>query len=118
MFKTIRKLLFRRRLPVVGETYSGDAFYFVFAKPVEKILFGMVDIHGDSVWEECSGPDSYRLKILNSAMPYYICDAEVLCHQNFKTYKWLKRSQPRRIGKKVLKDMVTGKELKLLRPQT
>jgi len=107
MFRWVKKALLLIKPPKKGDVYYGDAFEFVTARPVEKILHGMKDKHGDTLWIESMGHGTYKITIESSSMPYYICKAEVLV-QSKKGYDftWLTRVQPRRIVKGVLTDMI------------
>lgn len=105
----MRAWLLRLRLrlnpPKVGDTYLDDAMYNVIGRPVEKVLHGMKAINGDMLYEPMVGEGSYKLTIDSDSMPYYICSAQVLVKDSFG-FKWLKRSQPRRILKKNFIDMI------------
>lgn len=107
----MRTWLLRLRLrlnpPKVGDTYLDDAMYNVIGRPLEKVLHGMKAINGDSLCEPMVGEGSYKLTIESDHMPYYICTAKILVKDN-SGFKWLKRSQPRRILKKNFIEMIVN----------
>lgn len=88
--------------PKKGDAFFADAFDFMCESNSERIFFEMTDRHGHTVWHFVPGDNTYRFRIINSTMPYYICDVEILAANRENPYKksWLKRSRPRRIWKK------------------
>jgi hypothetical protein len=97
--------------PKKGDSFIGDPLRFVIARPVEYVLHGLKDKNGNTTWEPIPSFGCYILTIENDQMPYYVCKSEVLCG-NDSIKLWNERSQPKRFGKKMFKDMIATGVLK------
>jgi hypothetical protein len=88
--------------PKNGDVFYADAMDYMCERPYERIHYPLIDRHGHTLWNFVPGNNTYRFTILSAAMPYYICDAEILVSNRENPYEkiWLKRSQQRRIWKK------------------
>ena len=85
--------------PKPGDVFSGDAFILARNSHFERRCYKTLD---GNEWAFMPGETTYRLVVESSAMPYYICSAEVLAYNtdDHKQLNWLKRSSPRRIWKR------------------
>lgn len=99
--------LFRRIQLSLNQPKNGDSFFadpldFMCDSLSERIFFEMTDRHGHTLWNFIHGNNTYRFTILSTAMPYYICDVEIMVssRENPNKRVWLKRTRQRRIWKK------------------
>lgn len=109
----IRGLLTKLKLricpPMKGDTFIGDSFEFMAGNTVEQILHGLSNFHGDVLYSRPDGPDTYRMTIISTSMPYYKVNCEVLVKDNLThKYVWKERSQPKRIMKDAFHDMIVS----------
>jgi hypothetical protein len=102
--------------PKKGDVYVGDNFDFLIGKQTEQILHGLRDRYGDPVYQPAIGEGSYKLTIVIDCLPYYIAEADALVYATHRAdkagYKWLKRTQNRRIHKHIVLDMILDGRLK------
>lgn len=112
--KLLQKLKFKISPPKAGDVFYGDSYDFVIGSNVEKVLHGMQTRNGDPIWSIVPGKDTYRLTIESTTMPnYYRLTAECLSYRVHDDAKaWLKRSQPRRICKPKLMEMILNGTIK------
>lgn len=108
MIRWLQKLKLYLNPPKEGDVYVGNPIFFVVNRPIEKILHGMKDKYGMSMWEVVPSDDAYKLTIESGSMPtYYKCKSEILViDMSFSYKKWLVRTQSRRIGKSMFIDMI------------
>lgn len=108
----IRKLIAQIKLyfypPKTGDVFYGDVLDFMLERTSERIHYPLIDRHGHTIWNFVPGDNTYRFIITNDAMPYYICDVEILVSNRENRYDkiWMKRSQQRRIWKKDFRRMI------------
>ena len=117
--KLFRKIALFLRSPQKGDVYYGNSKDYVIGKPMEAVLHGLRDKEGNPTWIPVPSTHSYKLVIkISATIPYYVCDTEVFC-MNAKSMtpvyfegNWMKRSQPRRIPKERLYQMIVDGLLK------
>lgn len=88
--------------PRNGDVFFADYNDFLCEGTSEHIFYPITDRYGHTEWHFIPGNNTYRFTIVSDAMPYYICDVELLVAARENRFKrvWLKRSRPRRIWKK------------------
>jgi hypothetical protein len=93
--------------PKVGDVYYGHPIDLLTHGTFEGVLHGLRARGGDALWDIIPSSDAYRLTVMSTSMPYYICQGEVLA-QNKDTLKkeWMPRSHARRIRKEIFRSML------------
>jgi hypothetical protein len=109
LFRLYTKVKLWIRPPKSRDAYCANPKNFVIGKPIEQVLHGLKNKHGETIYFPMPSDDCYRLTIESDVMPYYICMSEVFIHgknwdNNFGL--WMKRSQPKRIGKDYFKQLI------------
>lgn len=93
--------------PKKGDVFYGDPVWFVLSRPVEHVLHGLKDKFGNTLYTPIPSDGCFRFVVENTGMPYYILGSEVFCQEksfnNIGT--WMKRTQPRRMGKDMFEEM-------------
>lgn len=86
----------------------GDCSDFGLGRQIEQIMHGLRSIDGSVPFTYWHGPDTYRLTVESTAMPYYILKAEVLTRNidNNGQFVWKERNQVRRIWKSKIHSMI------------
>lgn len=108
----IRKIKYRLSPPKKGDIYYGDPLFFVIGRPVEYILYGLVDKNGDHLFKIVPSPECYKLTVINDSMlDYYIFKSEIFCTSS-DSFLWKERVQPRRIKKDQFKEMLLQDQLR------
>jgi hypothetical protein len=103
--------------PKKGEVYHGDNFDFLIGKPMEQILHGLRDKNGNPIYNPAFGEGSYKVTILLDCMPYYVLECDSLVYENSYSnnrndFRWVKRTQNRRIPKNHVIEMILDGRLK------
>ena len=106
--RLFRKISLLLNPPKKGDVYYGDPVWWIIHKPVEHILHGLKDKYGNNLYDPIPSGDCFRLTITNTSMEsYYVLDSEVFCRsKNSNVSIWMKRTQPRRMGKETLEQFV------------
>ncbi len=102
----LRRLSFAFNPPQPGDNFLGRSQDFVSGR-VEGILHGLTHTSGDTKLFHFNGLDTYKLTIVSTIMPYYICESAVLTKPIEPTdyFLWSTRIQKRRMSKQKFKQM-------------
>jgi hypothetical protein len=105
--RTIRKLKLYFNPPKKGDVFYGDPVWFVIARPVEYVLYGLKDKNGNTVYYPIPSQGCFKLTVEHMGNLNYILDSEVLCHTaaNIAKSIWFKRSQPKRMAKEYFEEL-------------
>jgi hypothetical protein len=104
--------------PKTGSVYYGNPELLITNRCLELTWHGLMDKHGDPLWEPVPSDRCCRLIIESDAMPtYYRCTSEIFCKPkgsgaSVTNGKWMTRCQPRRIAKEMFKDNIINGLLK------
>lgn len=95
-----RKLKLFLDPPKKGHTFYGDPAWFVLGRPTEYVLYGLKDRSGNNMYEVIPSKGCVKFVVEQVGKHNYILGSEVLCviPSNYERV-WMKRSQPRRMGK-------------------
>lgn len=104
---------FRSNVPSVGDTFSGDAFFYFTGRPARKITYGLRDLRDPSKdLEEIIGPDTYRVRLLIDGLTHFVCEVSILCKGASGKKHWYVSPVRRKIQKDDLESMIRSGELK------
>lgn len=114
MLGLIKRIRLTLNPPRKGDIFFGDSADFLCERNSERFFYPMKDLRGHEIWRFFPGPQSYKFRISSAAMPYYICETEILVFSkfNFKEKRWLRRSIERRIWKKDFNRLIAEGRLK------
>ena len=106
--RLFRKISLLLNPPKKGDTFYGDPVWWIIPRPVERILHGLKDKYGNNLYDPIPSEDCFRLIIDNDYLDsYYVLDSEVFCRsKNSNVSVWMKRTQPRRMGKETLEQFI------------
>lgn len=101
--------------PKKGDVFCGDPAWFITPKPIEYVLHGLKNIHGETIYEPIPSQGCIRFTVEHCGNLNYILGSEVLCRLNREhNYTkdisdigiWKKRTQPRRMGKEMFEEFI------------
>lgn len=104
--RIVRKIGLLIKPPKKGDIFHGDPVWFIIPRPIEMVLHGLKDKFGTNLYDPIPSKDCFRFTIEQCGNEIYILNSEVLCRNKFSDMLvWMKRTQPRRIGKDMFEEM-------------
>lgn len=115
IFQLVRKVKLLLNPIKAGQVFYGDTADFYFGV-MEQALHGLRDLEGKEKQHYWHGPDTYRLTVVSTQMPYYRCDSDVLTRTvENGNFLWKARSLPRRMHKQRFHELIVEGKIKRIK---
>jgi len=106
----VRKIKLILNPPKSGDVFYGDPIFFIIHKPIEYVLHGLKNKHGENICDPIPSKGCFRLTISLCGHIYFLLDSEILCKFNDDegqgSWFWMKRTQPKRLAKEALEELI------------